>query len=59
MFQTAKPESVPQPPVAVSQSIEAGIEAQPAPRPRSYSIYIVVAIVLLCAIAVFVLVRLY
>ena len=59
MFQTAKPESVPQPPVAVPQSIEAGIEAQPAPRPRSYSIYIVFAIVLLCAIAVFVLVRLY
>ena len=59
MFQTAKPESVPQPPVATSHSIEPGIEAPPAAPPRSYGVYIVSAIVLLCAIAVFVLVRLY
>jgi hypothetical protein len=59
MFQTSKPESVPQPPLAVSDPSEAGIEVPPAARTRVYSGYIIFAILLLCAIAVFVLVRLY
>jgi hypothetical protein len=55
----AAPESVPQAPVAESQSMETVIEAPPAARTRFHFVYIVVAIVLLGAMAVFVLVRLY
>jgi hypothetical protein len=66
MFQTpapaaekAVPESVPQPPVAGSDSSEPGIEVPLAAPARNRTVFIVGAILLLCVIAVFVLVRLY
>ncbi|HSP69706.1 MAG TPA: hypothetical protein VLN48_18410 [Bryobacteraceae bacterium] len=55
----AAPESVPQAPVAESQSVEPGIEVSPTARTPIHFVYILVAIVLLGAMAVFVLVRLY
>jgi len=65
MFQTPGPavekvsESVPQPPVAMSQLSEPGIEVPPAAPARNRTVLVMAAILLLCAIAVFVLVRLY